>query len=253
MATAPKAIWDLWYRIEALYNGPGLQDEELAGIVGDRAHSFGFHLAPNELPSSDYSLQTARDKAGARSYPGDASALDVHFGPAGMVTVTKRLVAAANARDPRMNALYEFCGTTNGRTPHPYTVDTHSDDPNNNQGWDSSHVTHVHLSIHRDVSHNFAAIMGVADVMAGTTQPTPTPIEEIDMSNSFCYAIDGKTLPKGWGGGNCFLKESGGAPLGPMSAGAIMGIAKAISQPGVTSLASLPVFTHDDHVKLGGS
>lgn len=171
MANAPQAIWDLWHRVEAEYNGPGLQDEELAGIVGDAAHSFGFHLSPNELPAGDYSLRTARDKAGAAKYPNDASALDIHFGAQGMVNVTKRLIASANnPSDHRLDCLYEFCGTTNGRTPHPYTVDTNTDDPNNTQGWDSSHVTHVHLSIHRDVCNTFTALSGVADVIAGASE-----------------------------------------------------------------------------------
>lgn len=172
MATAPQAIWNLWYRIRDLYLGAGQQDEVLSGIVGDSLHSFGFHLSYNDLKrlgkaGSDYSLHQQRDRQGGLDHPDDASALDVHFGPVGMVIVTKRLIAAAKANDPRMRALYEFCGTTNGKSPHPYTVDTHTDDPNNFQGWDVSHVTHVHLSIHRDVCNNFTAIQGVADVIAG--------------------------------------------------------------------------------------
>lgn len=256
MADAPKAIWDLWYAIEAKYNGPGLQDEELAGIVGDRNHSFGFHLSFNDLRSlgvagSDYSLQTTRDRNGAHAHPDDASALDVHFGPQGMIAVTKRLIAAANAHDQRMSCLYEFCGTTNGRTPHPYTVDTHTDDPNNTQGWDDSHVTHVHLSIHRDVCENAAALLPLADIIAGT-KPAPTPIKEIDMSNSFAYAIDPKTLPKGVGG-NCFWKEPGQPPVGPITGEGIVAMAKAVGQPGVTSLSTLTVITLSDHLRLGGT
>lgn len=172
MANAPEAIRRLWSDIEDKYNGPGQQDEELAGIVGDKNHSFGFHLSLNDLVAlgeggSDYSLQTARDKRGAHAHPDDASALDIHLGPQGMIAVTKRLIASAkDPNDSRLDCLYEFCGTTNGRNPHPYTVDTSTDDPNNTQGWDDSHVTHVHLSIHRDVCNDFDAIKAVADVIA---------------------------------------------------------------------------------------
>jgi hypothetical protein len=173
MATAPAAIWALWYRIEELYNGPGLQDEELAGIVGDRNHSFGFHLSYNDLrslgiASSDYSLQPARNMKGGKAHPDDASALDVHFGPKGMITVTKRLIASAqDPHDHRLDALYEFCGTTNGTHPHPFTVYTGTNDPNNTQGWDSSHDSHVHLSIMRDKCNDEAALLPIADVIAG--------------------------------------------------------------------------------------
>jgi hypothetical protein len=170
-ANAPQAIWDLWYRIRDLWKGPGQQDEELSGIVGDALHSFGFHLSPNELRAAgkggDYSLQGTRNSAGAVAYPDDASALDVHFGPAGMITATSRLLAAAKARDPRMGAVFEFCGTTNGSNPHPYYLATHQDDPNNTGGWSDSHLTHCHFSFWRDVSHNFDALKGVADVIAG--------------------------------------------------------------------------------------
>lgn len=173
MATATLAMRRVWARVVMLYNGPGVQDEELAGIVHGPNDTPGFHWSYRELRSvgigpGQYPLVTQRDIAGARAKPDNASAIDIHFGPQGMITVTKRLIASAeDPDDHRLDGWYEFCGTTNGRTPHPYTIDTNTDDPNNTQGWDQSHVTHVHASCHYDVNDDFDAIKGIADVMAG--------------------------------------------------------------------------------------
>lgn len=171
MANAPAAIWQVWHDVDAKVEKRF--GAVLAGIVGDKNHSFGFHLSPNDLRDlgeshTDYSMQTKRDRQGAVANPDYASALDIHFEPAGMVAVTKRLIASANdPNDDRLDCCYEFCGTTNGSTPHPFTVDGRVDDPHNTQGWDSGHVSHVHISFHRDVCNDYPAIKGVADVIAG--------------------------------------------------------------------------------------
>lgn len=187
MATAPEAIQQLYRDIAAKWTGPGRP--VLSGIVGDAAHSFGFHLSPTDLrsrgESGDYSLQGARNKAGALANPGDASALDVSFDPDGMKLATTRLLAAAKARDPRLDGLFEFCGTTNGSSPHPYYLSTHTDDPTNSSGWDDSHVWHVHLSIWRDASVNYDAIKGIADVICGISAT-----EELTMDAEVKAAFD---------------------------------------------------------------
>lgn len=186
MATNPPAIVQL--AADVIARCPKSMGAVFSGIAGDKAHSFGFHLAADQLPASDYSLQTARDKAGAKLHPDMASALDISFNPAGMILATNRLIASAkDVNDPRLDGVYEFAGTTNGRTPHPYTVDGQVDDPNNTQGWDDSHVWHVHISIHRDVCNDYNAIKGIADVLAGipykeapvTPHPSPGPASDL--------------------------------------------------------------------------
>jgi hypothetical protein len=86
---------------------------KLGGIVGDRNHSFGYHLARNELGPGDYSVMLPLDKKG----PSDtASALDVTLPDDLMRTMTARLHDAALAHDYRLRGLREFCGTIDGRS-----------------------------------------------------------------------------------------------------------------------------------------
>lgn len=164
-ARAPQAIFNLYNKIDAPL-------KQLGGIVGDIAHSFGYHLSRNDLPGNDYSVTLSLDKQG----PADcASALDISLPPAGMVTVTNRLLAAAKARDPRLRALREFCGTTDGVSTHPYDLSNGQDGPLNS--WDSSHLWHVHLSFYRKYADDAAALAPIADVINGNK---PAPKQEDD-------------------------------------------------------------------------
>ena len=147
------------------------------GIVGDAAHMNppeGYHVSPRDegFRWGSYSLATARDQAGGRKYPDYASAWDLGLNPADMILVTTRLIAAAKAKDPRLNAVAEIAGTTNGENVHAYYNNTGIDDPHNTGGWDSSHLHHVHLSISRDDCDNYAALLPILDVICGVPQHT---------------------------------------------------------------------------------
>lgn len=166
MARAPQAIWNLWYAIER-----EIPKALLAGIVGDSQHGFGYHLARNELPPTDYSVTLPHDRKGKADA---ASALDVSLPPDLMIACTKRLVAAARAGDPRLRALREFCGTTDGRRTHPFDLSNGQDGPLDS--WDSSHLTHIHLSFYREFADDTAALLPIAEVLAGAT---PDPLEEL--------------------------------------------------------------------------
>ena len=138
----------------------------MAGVVGDVRHMnppMGYHVDPDELPGSDYSVQTQRDRTGADQHPHDASAWDLHFGPAEMIVVTNRLLAAARKNDPRMKAVREFCGTRDGRNTYPW--DLHGNVSEGINSWDSGHLSHVHISFYRDASAK--QIMAVLDVICG--------------------------------------------------------------------------------------
>lgn len=170
-ANAPSAIWNLFGLITVL-------TKQMSGIVGNVAHSFGYHLARNDLPGDDYSVELARDHGGDGS---NASALDVHFDPPHMILVTKRLLAAAKAHDPRLAGLRSFCGTTDGYNTHPYDLATGQDGPLNS--WDSSHLTHIHMSFFRDVANNAAALAPIADVINGVPiTPKDAPMSKAELA-----------------------------------------------------------------------
>jgi hypothetical protein len=185
MTQAPQAIFDCDSALRADPKKPTTY--LMAGIVGDTQHSFGYHLSRNALASlgllDDYSLELTRDGNGSFAHPDLASAWDLHFGPADMILVTNRLIAAAEAKSPLLAGVREICGTTNGTNPHPFDLSRGFDDPNNTQEWDDTHLSHVHVSFHRDVCDDFDAIKGIVDVICGrsaTLAPAPT-IQEDDV------------------------------------------------------------------------
>ncbi len=152
---APDAIRQLYDRFHAL-NEPS----ELSGILGDRAHTFGFHRARAVLPRSDYSVVAPGNQKGDAWA---ASALDVKLTPEGMKVVSARLRAAMRKADVRVAALFEFGGTLNGTVT--FSRNIYGQESWNE--WDDSHLWHVHLSIIRAFANDYAAIAGIADVMAG--------------------------------------------------------------------------------------
>jgi hypothetical protein len=179
MATAPQAIYTLFATVQN-----AVPRSVLSGIVGDQQHSFGYHLSRDSLPADDYSVVLPLDKQGDG---GAASALDISLPPDLMIAVTNRLLAAAKAHDPRLRALREFCGTTDGVHTHPYDLSNGQDGPLDS--WDSSHLWHVHLSFYRTYSENSAALAPIADVIAGRpAKPIPAPItQEAEMAQLLKY------------------------------------------------------------------
>lgn len=159
---APAAITGLFNTIKA-----SIPSAILAGIIGDSAHTYGYHRGRNYVSGSDYSAQLAPDKKGDGEA---ASALDISWGNANdQYTVSQRLLNAKN--DSRMDPCREFYGSTDGR---------------NVTGWDyygnysvtsdDSHLWHIHLSILREYCNNQSALQGIAAVITGGGTPgSPTP------------------------------------------------------------------------------
>jgi hypothetical protein len=170
-ATAPARILDVEKEFAQRADRP--KSYRFSGVAGDANHSFGYHVDPLELPGSDYSLQTARDRAGAAAYPHDASAWDLSFGPGDMKTVTNRLLTAAKKSDPRMKAVREFCGTLDGRNTYPW--DLHGNQSEGINSWDDSHLWHVHISFYRDATE--AQIRLVLDVLCGKPMSIPQKVK----------------------------------------------------------------------------
>lgn len=170
---APARIVDVERRYRARPDRP--RSYRFSGIAGDVAHSFGYHVDPAALPSGDYSVVTKRDRRGARRSPADASAWDQSYKPKDMITVTRRLLKAAKARDPRMSAVREFCGTLDGRRTFPW--DCHSNSSEGINSWDDSHLWHVHASLYRDASE--AEVAKIVDVLCGVPLTVPEKIKQV--------------------------------------------------------------------------
>lgn len=154
---APPAIHHLFDAIDAALGGAA----KLSGILGDAAHTYGYHRARNVLPSSDYSVKLALDRHGDGWA---ASALDIGLDPAHMKLVTSRLLD--HRHDRRLAALREFYGTVDGKqvTGWDFPSNTHASS-------DDSHLWHVHLSIFRAYATNWTALAPVVDVIAGKPEP----------------------------------------------------------------------------------
>lgn len=131
-----------------------------SGVLGDNAHSYGYHRARNVLPASDYSRTLKRDKSGDGWA---ASAVDVSFTPKSQRLVTRRLLDAAKAKDPRLKALREFFGSLDSKKVRGYDLAYHSD---SNQA-DNSHLWHVHLSIFRKYANDAKTVAGILSVIKG--------------------------------------------------------------------------------------
>lgn len=133
---------------------------ELSGIVGDEAHTYGYHRARAVLPTDDYSVQLADDKLGN---DWAASALDIKPAhPGGMVALTRRLLHAAGRGDPRVTRVVrEFYGTVDGR--NVTGMDVVMQRP---VSADSSHLWHLHISFLRRFACDATALAPVADVLA---------------------------------------------------------------------------------------
>lgn len=157
MAYAPDAL--LYFSREMVKIGGSS-----SGIVGDSAHTYGYHRARNELPSSDYSVQLQLDREGAA---GAASAVDWSMSDSLMRTVTARLRdAALHAEDDRLDVVREFYGTLNSSSVYGLSHNGYG------QTWDfasadSTHLWHIHLSFFRKHSNDHAGIDKVLSVVRG--------------------------------------------------------------------------------------
>lgn len=168
---APEAIQAAFDRLAKAKPAWGLV---LGGILGSSpSHTYGYHRSRNwasrwSSAKPDYSIQLADDQAG----DGDAaSALDITPRPrasAGfsgadvMVTMTRRLIRAVEANDPRLRALREFFGTVNGTSVTGRDVRT-----GRVVSADSSHLWHLHLSGFRRWADDPHAWAQIVDVIAG--------------------------------------------------------------------------------------
>jgi len=165
---APAAIQHMFDTLNA-----AIPQAVLAGIVGDSAHTYGYHRGRNYVGSNDYSVQTPPDKKGNGEA---ASAIDLSWEQASwQYTVSQRLLNAKN--DSRMNPIREFFGSVDGI--HVCGWDYYG---NYSVTSDDSHLWHIHISVLREYADNDAALQGVAQVLIGSTQPPPSTGDWFDMA-----------------------------------------------------------------------
>lgn len=152
---APDAIRACFNTVKA-----AMPAAQLGGILGDRAHTYGYHRGRNYVSKGDYSVSLADDKMGDGEA---ASALDITLGPTAMRLVTQRLIAATNVKNPVLTkAVREFFGTTDGKTVVGRDVRT-----GRKVTSDSSHLWHVHISFFRRYATNQALLQQVASIITG--------------------------------------------------------------------------------------
>jgi hypothetical protein len=143
------------------------------GAKGNMTHYTGYHRSRDYILNSSYSTYGSRDYSVIQAQdqggdPRDVSAFD--FTPAvwgtadnrnKMMVLTKRLLAAAQASDPRLANLREFAGTLDGKTVVTYDLGRHTF----KSPFDSSHLDHIHGSIWRSRAATDHA--GILSVMLG--------------------------------------------------------------------------------------
>lgn len=142
------------------------------GTRGNLAHTNGYHRSRRYNLAHDpgnYSVQLAADKQGDQNW---VCAFDITPSVWGtpdnrqkMITITKRMRAAARAHDPRVSALREFAGTEDG--VHVVTIDMQTGA--DRTPFDSSHLDHGHGSLFRgraadDHTPIFQVLTGVDDM-----------------------------------------------------------------------------------------
>jgi len=111
------------------------------GIVGDADHRGGYHQGEPNVPASDYSRdESTRDENGLS---GAASALDIGDFPR-LRELSLWIVAQCKAGAPDTRDIREVIYTPDGRTVARW------DRLGIRSSGDSSHLSHTHISYHRD-------------------------------------------------------------------------------------------------------
>lgn len=143
----------------------------LSGIVGDSAHTWGYHRGRNYVSSGDYSVQLPEDRLGNGEA---ASAVDWSLSTSLMKTMSTRLAQACDRGDPRVKCLREWYGTTNGTSVTGRTHSGSSDTSWSFASSDSSHLWHIHFSFLRQHNNTISVMNDILSVLRGGPAGTTT-------------------------------------------------------------------------------
>jgi hypothetical protein len=132
-----------------------------AGIVGDSAHTYGYHRARAVLPADDYSVTMLADRTGPRWA---ASALDIKPpDTAHQSRLTRRLLRATLNHDPRIvGVVREWYGSLDGEEVTGYDLAT--GEPATSS---VSHLWHIHIGFYRCNLRVPQRLRPVGDILAG--------------------------------------------------------------------------------------
>lgn len=140
-------------------------------ITEGSASGEGYHHSREDLirrfgANGAYSIKHALDKQGDAKA---AAAFDLLFGSdAQLFLATKRIYAAAKAKDPRVYMkVREFGGTRDGKNVTAYNITEQR-----SISFDDSHLWHLHISVHRAYTEDAAVLKGIADVLCGVPLQT---------------------------------------------------------------------------------
>lgn len=137
----------------------------LGGIYADKRGYHNTRAANQARWPGNYSITLPLDRQG----PSDkAAAIDYTMAASEMRRRTGFLIAAADRRDPRLFAVREFYGTTDGANVHGRIKDSREG------AWrravsDSSHLWHIHISFLRAYVNVWAELAPVLSVLRGET------------------------------------------------------------------------------------
>ncbi|HSW43193.1 MAG TPA: hypothetical protein VLM76_11850 [Patescibacteria group bacterium] len=164
------------------------------GIVGSMAsHCRGYHLGRDRIygpvacrrggvprpgqGDSDYSVMTARDRAGLS---GAASAIDLgRLGGslAALYHFSRWLVERARANAPGTDAIREIIYSPDGRTVLRWDRERgHTSAPRPGEG-DASHLTHTHISFYRDARESLLALLATYPRWPVPVVPKPVVVK----------------------------------------------------------------------------
>jgi hypothetical protein len=146
---------------------PGMKRlEPTSKLGGVLARKPGYHNSRDHLPPDDYSVRFPADKLGPAD---EGSAIDWTFpdaqrGDYSTIKVYSRhLLNAGKNRDPRTQYFREFFGN--------------ADDDREVEGWDftkgqpstsdTSHLWHIHLSVHRKWINSVEAMRAMLSILGG--------------------------------------------------------------------------------------
>jgi peptidoglycan hydrolase-like protein with peptidoglycan-binding domain len=142
---------------------------QLGGIL---ARKPGYHNSRDHLPSDDYSVaQFAVDREGPAS---EGSAIDWTFPSAqagnyaDISKYSKRLYAARNEGDERTKYIREFFGQIDSDS----SVEGWDFSKNRASSSDSSHLWHIHISIHRKYINDAYAMKAILSILKGESLET---------------------------------------------------------------------------------
>jgi hypothetical protein len=167
---APTALYHIFEDIKAQDpDNFGGQKLLLGGILGDARHfaEGGYHVPRQYLELNlpgDYSIQLPVDEVGD---PYAASAIDLTPGSQdGQHLLTRRLLDATRAQDPRLRPVREWAGSLDSVNVTAWSLRPYPARDVSGM-FDKSHIWHHHISIDRKWCNDAVAMQGLADLLAG--------------------------------------------------------------------------------------